>query len=133
MTAFPQIMIKRGVQEGSGNVIVMLPGGTGDISVWANTASQLSKNYRVLRLENLNVQFAIDSIMLSSDYSIMTEREAIGRTLDSFHVVTPIILVGHSFGALIALDFAIHHPDRVRAIILLEPPALKQQQFIAGI
>jgi pimeloyl-ACP methyl ester carboxylesterase/nucleoside-diphosphate-sugar epimerase len=33
----------------------------------------------------------------------------------------PAVLVAHSYGAAFALDAAIHHPDRVRSLILLSP------------
>jgi pimeloyl-ACP methyl ester carboxylesterase len=34
----------------------------------------------------------------------------------------PAVLVGHSLGALLALDLAAKHPDRVAAAVLLDPP-----------
>ena len=36
---------------------------------------------------------------------------------------TPVDMVGYSLGGLIALDFALHHPQRVRSLTLIEPPA----------
>jgi alpha-beta hydrolase superfamily lysophospholipase len=34
----------------------------------------------------------------------------------------PIALVGHSMGALVALDFTLRHPGRLRALVLSAPP-----------
>jgi pimeloyl-ACP methyl ester carboxylesterase len=35
----------------------------------------------------------------------------------------PLDIVAHSFGALVALDFALDHMDRIHALVLAEPPA----------
>jgi pimeloyl-ACP methyl ester carboxylesterase len=45
------------------------------------------------------------------------------RALDRLGITTAIDLVGQSYGALVALDFALDHPRRVRTLILFEPPA----------
>ena len=34
----------------------------------------------------------------------------------------PVILVGHSFGSLVVRGFAAQHPDRVAALVLIDPP-----------
>ena len=38
-------------------------------------------------------------------------------------VKDPIVMVGWSYGAVIALDFALNHPKRVRSLVLFEPPS----------
>lgn len=37
----------------------------------------------------------------------------------------PVVLVGHSLGALVALDLAAKHPHRVRAAVLFDPPGVE--------
>ncbi len=38
----------------------------------------------------------------------------------------PAIVVGRSYGGTVALDLAVRHPGRVRAIVLLEPDAPRE-------
>jgi pimeloyl-ACP methyl ester carboxylesterase len=51
------------------------------------------------------------------------ESAAMARALDRLGLDGPLDITGHSFGALVALDFALDHPDRVRTLVLAEPPA----------
>jgi pimeloyl-ACP methyl ester carboxylesterase len=74
-------------------------------------------------MEHFNVQYANEGLNLPRGYSVKTESEAIGKTLDSLDVFEPIVLIGWSYGALMAMDFALSHPERVRKLVLYEPPA----------
>ena len=117
-----QSIIKRTIVEGEGTPLVMLPGGTVDISALSLVSRGMENLYKVVRMENLNVQYACKGQALPKDYSVQTESEAVKATLDSLQITGPIILMGHSYGGLIALDYALKHPEDIIALILLEPP-----------
>lgn len=46
----------------------------------------------------------------------------LGKVLDASHIIEPCVLVGHSFGALIALAFAVATPARCAGLVLVDPP-----------
>jgi pimeloyl-ACP methyl ester carboxylesterase len=43
--------------------------------------------------------------------------------LDDLGVNTPVDIAGWSYGALVTLDYALDNPERVRSLVLIEPPA----------
>ena len=53
-------------------------------------------------------------------YDLATQARDLGSLLDRME--GPIDLVGHSFGSLVALRFALDHPERVGKLILVESP-----------
>ena len=93
-----------------------------DISALALVSRGMENYYQVIRMENLNVQYACKGQTLPKDYSVRTESDAVKATLDSLNIQGPVILMGHSYGGLIALDYALNNPDGVTSVILLEPP-----------
>jgi pimeloyl-ACP methyl ester carboxylesterase len=121
--AFAQYSTKKVIINGSGSAVVLLAGGRWDMQSFSAPAEALSSNHQVIRMEHFNVQYAKEGLRLPSGYSVQEESEAIGRTLDSLGINEPVVLVGWSFGALMALNFALDHPDRVRKLVLYEPPA----------
>jgi pimeloyl-ACP methyl ester carboxylesterase len=100
----------------------MLNGGTADMSVFAVHSKELSRIYKVIRIEQFNVQYATENLTLPKNYSVRMESEAVKFTLDSLNIKEPVTLVGHSYGGLIALDFALNHPKYVSSLVLIEPP-----------
>ncbi|MCL2174388.1 alpha/beta hydrolase, partial [Candidatus Saccharibacteria bacterium] len=61
-----------------------------------------------------------------SDYTIDDHLRALRQTVRRLHIKTPIILVGHSMGALLAVEYATAYPDnRIRALALVSPPLLQ--------
>jgi len=100
-----------------GSPVVMLHGLLiGSLASWYFTAGPaLAKTHRV-RMYDLRGHGK--SAHAASGYDV--------RTLASDLAVlagdAPVDLVGHSWGALVALRFAIDHPARVRRLVLVEAP-----------
>ncbi|GAB2561038.1 alpha/beta fold hydrolase [Spirosoma areae] len=122
LVAQAQPKTKQLLMEGKGQPIVLLHGGQFDMTAYADHAKLLADSFTVIRLQQFNVQYANEGKTLSSTYSVKTESAAIIATLDSLHITEPIILVGHSYGGVIAFDFALNHPDRIRSLVLIEAP-----------
>jgi pimeloyl-ACP methyl ester carboxylesterase len=122
VSGFAQPKTKEILIEGEGVPIVMLNGGTADMSVFEPHSKQLSTAYKVIRMQQFNVQYANEGSTLPRNYSVQMESEGVKATLDSLNVKEPIILVGHSYGGLIAFDFALNHPGYIHSLVLIEPP-----------
>src|SRR5215470_18412666 len=110
-------------ESGSGPPLIMIGGGTRGADEFIPHARLLAGSYRTIRLQTLNISRSRQKQALPSDYSIGTEVAAVDGTLKQLGVRVPVDFVGHSSGALIALQFALEHPEKVRTLTLAEPPA----------
>ncbi|MEL7207573.1 MAG: alpha/beta fold hydrolase [Actinomycetota bacterium] len=100
--------------------VVMLHGlFTGSLASWWFTAAPAVARQHFVRLLDLRGHGLSDRPL--SDYSRSTMRDdVLALTAD----LAPFALVGHSFGALLALDLARHRPDRVTAVAAVEAPLM---------
>ncbi len=121
--ALRQVAPVRATVEGTGTPVVMIGGGLAGNENWAEHSRQLRDRHRVIRLQNMAVDYGLRNEALPADYSVRMESCAVRAALDQLGLKQPVDLAGHSLGALIALDFALHHPERVRTLTLSEPPA----------
>jgi pimeloyl-ACP methyl ester carboxylesterase len=85
--------------------------------------TRLAKKHRVVRLQALNIHAAEQGVSLPDDYSVQHEVRAAGAALDKIGIAEPVDLLGWSYGAVVGLTFAMSYPQRVRSLILVEPPA----------
>jgi pimeloyl-ACP methyl ester carboxylesterase len=109
--------------SGSGEPLVLVPGGlTGWLS-WIPHAEALAASRKVVRLQLLSVELGLTGAPLPPGYSIDFEAAALGNTLDALGV-DQADFAAWSYGAATTLTYAIHHPDRVRSLTLIEPPAV---------
>jgi pimeloyl-ACP methyl ester carboxylesterase len=113
--------VKLHVQElGEGPPVVMLHGLlVGNMTTWYWTAApEIARDHRV-------VLFDLRGHGLSGRSRTGYDVPRMTRDLESLvdeRTREPVVLIGHSFGALIALSFALRRPDRVRKIAVVEAP-----------
>ena len=107
--------------EGSPPLVLVGGGLTGSLS-WEPFQPGLAKTRRVARLQPLSVQYGLENRVLPAGYSVNMESDALAAAIDDL-TTDPIHLVAWSYGAAIALDFALDHPKRIRSLTLIEPPA----------
>ena len=100
--------------------VVMLHGLlVGSLAAWYFTAAPALAEQRRVRLFDLRGHGRTERAREGYDVASMArDLEALAAPLGD----GPIDLVGHSFGALVTLRFALDHGDRVRRLVLVEAP-----------
>lgn len=107
---------------GTGDPIVLMPGGLTGWASWIPLVGRLSDRHRVVRMQLRSVQRAEAGDPHPADYGTLTEREGLRVALDGLGL-DRIDLVGWSYGAHVSLAFALQYPNRVRTLTVIEPPA----------
>jgi pimeloyl-ACP methyl ester carboxylesterase len=105
---------------GDGPPVVMIHGLLlGNLASWYFTVAPALAERRRVFLYDLRGHGR--SERTATGYDVATMTDDLAALLEPFGA-DPVALVGHSYGALIALRFALQHPARVRALVLVEAP-----------
>lgn len=113
-------------QLGEGPDIVMLHGVTGNLAIWhLNIVPALMEEARVTTYDLRGHGY---SDMPPSGYTTANLASDLAHLLDTLDIERAHI-VGHSFGADIALHFTILHPERVERLVLAEPAIAALQRL----
>jgi pimeloyl-ACP methyl ester carboxylesterase len=106
--------------EGQGPAVLLLHPGTADRSSWAGVAAALAGRFRVLRFNrwtyrdgHADAAPAGAKAMAAEVGDVLAVAAATGEQA---------LLVGHSSGAVVALESALAAPSAFRAMVLYEPP-----------
>jgi pimeloyl-ACP methyl ester carboxylesterase len=99
--------------------LVLLPGYGANSTMWFPNIAALSGQYRVYALDTIGQPGkSVPSRTLSADNS----PDWIVDVLDGLKLERPH-MVGISLGGWLTLNFALHSPERVKRIVLLDPAA----------
>jgi len=112
--------------RGAGPTVVLLHGLTGSHEYFAPLADALVPHYRVITPDLLGFG---RSPWPNTAYSVDEHLAALMPVLPD----EPFALVGHSMGALLALELARRHPGRVRTLVLLAPPSIPDRATLKRI
>lgn len=92
----------------------------GSLAEWYFTAAPRLARRRTVVLYDLRGHGKSDRP--PSGYDAATLAGDLAELVDAVPVATPLDLVGHSFGGLVALRFALHHPGLVGKLALVDVP-----------
>lgn len=107
----------RAYDEGSGPGVLLLHGGMGDGSSLARVASRLTPRFRVIRPHRL--QYRLD--LKRGRACTMAEEVRYVRELVE-PIGEPLVVVGHSSGAVLALETLVALPSAFAGAVIYEPP-----------
>lgn len=103
-----------------GRPVIFLHGIASNSATWKFVLPILPKKYRAITIDLLG--FGTSAKPKYTQYTIADHTSAVVRTIRSIHCDKPVILVGHSMGALIAIDIAKKYPRLVSSLVLVSAP-----------
>jgi 2-hydroxy-6-oxonona-2,4-dienedioate hydrolase len=96
--------------------VVLVPGLFAGGWMWDDTCTELSRHgFGVVRL--------MDALAAVDDIGVAALGEALGAILERLEL-RRVSVCANSFGALVALDFAVRHPEAVESVVLSGSPGL---------
>jgi pimeloyl-ACP methyl ester carboxylesterase len=106
---------------GDGPAFAMIHAGIADSRQWNNEFAHFAQNYRALRYDMRGYG---RSEPADGEFSHMGDLIAL---LDYLQIREPLVMMGCSMGGGLAMDFALAHPSRVKALIMVDagPTGLK--------
>lgn len=108
--------------QGSGQPLVLVHGSASDYRTWRSQRHVFAALYHVVAYSR-RYHWPNAAIPAGADYSMTEHLDDLEALL---HVLQtgPAHVVGHSYGAFVALLLAMRQPSLVRTLVLAEPPVL---------
>lgn len=92
--------------------------------MWDPVISQLPEDdFRVVAIDLLG--FGNSPKPNWAEFNVKTQVRSIAATFLKYRIVGPVVVVGHSMGALIAVELARRYPRIIKALVLCSPPFYK--------
>lgn len=109
-------------ERGKGGPIACIHGGGGTALMWADAVKELSRLGRVIAYDRRGCTRSERPERYEST-TVAEHSDDAAALLDALEAA-PAVVIGRSYGGAVAVDLALRHPDRVRALVLLEGDAL---------
>jgi len=89
-------------------------------AAWNDVIDKLPSDIRIITIDLLG--FGESPSPKWAVYSAKTQARSVLATLLKLRITTPIIVVGHSLGSLVAIEMATRYPLIINKLILCSPP-----------
>ena len=100
---------------GEGSSVIILHGLLGSAENWRSMSRRLGAHYKAFAVDLRNHGRSPHSEIFDYDVMAADLREFVEQ-----HALTRIMLLGHSIGGKVAMQFAIDHPDRVDKLVIVD-------------
>jgi pimeloyl-ACP methyl ester carboxylesterase len=124
----------RYVEAGSGPVVVMIHGNAGSVDDFDfKRLGLLCRDHRVVAVDRPG--HGKSDRPKGTAATLLFQTQLLHETLAHLGLTRPV-LVGHSWGAALALSYAVEYPKELSAIVLLAPAAYpdeKENQFLRAV
>ncbi len=118
------------VDQGSGPAVVFAHGAMEDYRAWEAQFAPVSKSYRLIAYSR-RYNYPNHNAMRPDNHSALVDADDLAALIRKLKL-GPVHVVGHSYGAYIAMFLALRHPQLVRSLVLSEPPVMKWLNEIPG-
>lgn len=112
-------------QQGQGPVVVVFESGFGQgASVWKAVIADMGAECRCIAYARTGLgSSGTDGTPNTIDKHV----QDLGAVIEALAPGERIVLVGHSYGGLLATEYARNHPDRLRGLVLVDPATMGQR------
>ena len=105
------------VEQGAGRALLIVHGGSGDLTAWKDVGDRLAQRFRVIRYTRPTYRLDPPPRGVDALNREVGEVLALARWIGE-----PVVLVGHSSGAVVALEAVRSDPTPFAALVAYEPP-----------
>lgn len=118
------------VREGQGRPLIFVHGAMGDWRSWAPQWPTFSSQFDCISYSR-RYSHPNRNAMASPDHSALHEAQDLLALMDALSL-PQAVLVGSSYGGFVALALAVQAPERVAAVVAVEPPMMKYAALSAS-
>lgn len=109
-------------EHGEGDPILCIHGGGSSAVMWEEAVEELARLGRVILYDRRGCTRS-ERPEPYTHTSVGEQADDAAALLDAL-AAAPAVVIGRSYGGAVAVDLALRHPERVRALVLLEGDAL---------
>lgn len=112
-------------KQGEGPVTVVFESGFGQgADVWNDVIADLGAQCRCIAYARAGLGKSGSD---GSPKSIEQHMQDLGAVIDALAPDGKVVLVGHSYGGLLATEYARRHPERLAGLVLVDPATMAQR------
>ena len=110
--------------QGRGPTLLLLHGVLGSLQSWDGWVAELAPHYRIIRIDLPG--YGLSDRLASDDYTPEYGVELLEQVRTQLNLER-FFLVGNSLGGFLSWYYAVHYPERVEKLILIDPIGYPQK------